>query len=183
MTLKIGALVGLKNMASCDKGVKMMVFNDLIAMKKSRKTPCEGDVFVLQPIENVFYYGKVIKTNLISKDSFVNGMTLIYIYNCFSNDKNLPADLDEKDFLIPPIVVNHNPWWKGYFETIGNMGVTECDRNRDFAFWDLLTKKFVDFSGNEVDRQPECWSVFGLGSYGLVGKEVQKAIRMNDCGE
>lgn len=57
-----------------------MSFNYLISMKKSRKKPQEGDVFVLQPIKDVFYYGKVIQTNLKSVDSFINGMTLIYIY-------------------------------------------------------------------------------------------------------
>ena len=57
-----------------------MAFKELIAMKKSLKHPEEGDVFVLQPQKNLFYFGKVIRTNLKSTDSFINGMTLIYIY-------------------------------------------------------------------------------------------------------
>ncbi len=56
-----------------------MAFKELIAMKKSLKYPEEGDVFVLQPLKNLFYFGKVIRTNLKSTDSFINGMTLIYI--------------------------------------------------------------------------------------------------------
>ncbi|MCM1124246.1 MAG: hypothetical protein NC416_16815 [Eubacterium sp.] len=62
------------------KEVEILSFNYLISMKKSAKKPQEGDVFVLQPINDVFYYGKVIQTNLKSVDSFINGMTLIYIY-------------------------------------------------------------------------------------------------------
>ena len=58
-----------------------MAFKELIAMKKSLKHPEEGDVFVLQPQKNLFYFGKVIRTNLKSTDSFINGMTLIYIYD------------------------------------------------------------------------------------------------------
>ena len=33
----------------------MTEFTDLIAMKKSRKTPQKGDVFVVQPFQSVFY--------------------------------------------------------------------------------------------------------------------------------
>ncbi len=50
---------------------------DLIVMKKSRKAPQEGDIFVVQPFAGIFYYGKVIQTNISSKDSCVNGMLLI----------------------------------------------------------------------------------------------------------
>jgi hypothetical protein len=42
----------------------------MIQMNKSRKKSCIGDVFVLQPIQGIFYYGKVIKTDLRSYDSF-----------------------------------------------------------------------------------------------------------------
>ena len=56
-----------------------MAFKELITMKKSLKHPEEGDVFVLQPQKNLFYFGKVIRANLKSTDSFINGMTLIYM--------------------------------------------------------------------------------------------------------
>lgn len=46
-------------------------------MKKSYRKPQEGDVFILQPIKDKFYFGKVIQTNLESADSFINGMMLI----------------------------------------------------------------------------------------------------------
>ncbi|MBD5474364.1 MAG: hypothetical protein HDR20_16140 [Lachnospiraceae bacterium] len=155
-----------------------MSFNYLISMKKSRKKPQEGDVFVLQPIKDVFYYGKVIQTNLKSVDSFINGMTLIYIYKYCSNNKVIPNDLENEELLIAPVIVNHQPWWKGYFETIGNVGVSENDRNIDFAFWDILRKKYVDINGQIIllNSEPKYRSIHGLGSYGVVGKDVQKAL-------
>ena len=67
--------------------MNILAFNDLIAMKKSSKKPQEGDVFVLQPVIGKFYFGKVIQTDLKSLDSFINGMTLIYIYNYCSIGK------------------------------------------------------------------------------------------------
>ena len=157
-----------------------MAFNDLISMKKSSKKPQEGDVFVLQPVKGKFYFGKVIKTDIKSIDSFINGMTLIYIYNYCSIEKELPLELEKEDFLIAPTIVNNQPWIKGYFETIGNKQVTEKEKSVDYAFWDILKEKYVDINGQEQDGKPQYWCVYGLGSYGIVGKEVKKAIARNE---
>lgn len=48
-----------------------MASNDLIAMKKTAKKPKEGDVFVLQPSKGIFYFGKVIETEVkdVTKDT------------------------------------------------------------------------------------------------------------------
>lgn len=155
-----------------------MPFDYLISMKKSNKKPQEGDVFVLQPIKDMFYYGKVIQTNLRSVDSFINGMTLIYIYMYCSINKEMPNDLENEELLIPPVIVNHQPWRKGYFETIGNVGVSENEKNIDFSFWDICREKYVDINGQVImlDSEPKYRSIYGLGSYGIVGKDVQRAL-------
>lgn len=154
-----------------------MAFNDLIAMRKTMKKPQEGDVFVLQPISGRFYFGKVIETDVKSKDSFINGMMLIYIYQCYSFDQVIPQDIESNELLIAPMVVNYQPWRKGYFETIGNVGVSQKERNMEFAFWHVLKKKYVDINGQVIENKPKYCGIFGLGSYGAVGKEVQKAIK------
>jgi len=156
--------------------VRTLAFNDLISMKKSSKNPQEGDVFVLQPTKGMFYFGKVIQTNLKSTDSFINGMTLIYIYKYCSINKELPLELEKEEFLIAPTIVNNQPWLKGYFETIGNVQVSENERTVEFAFWDVLKEEYVDISGQTITQKPQYWSVYGLGSYGVIGKEIQKAI-------
>lgn len=153
-----------------------MAFSELIAMKKSLKHPQEGDVFALQPQKNIFYFGKVIQTNLKSTDSFIKGMTLIFIYDCFSIEKTAPKHFDENELLIAPIIVNNQPWIKGYFETVDNVPVSEREINLEFGFWDLLREKYVDIQGKKMRKKPKYCSIYGLGSYGVVGKEVQKAI-------
>lgn len=74
------------------------------------------------------------------------------------------------------MIVNNQPWLKGYFETIGNVLVTEDEKSADFAFWDVLKKVYVDVSWQVIKTVPKYWSIYGLGSYGVVGKEVQRAI-------
>lgn len=154
-----------------------MEFNDLIAMKRTTKKPKEGDVFVLQPRKDIFYFGKVIETAVKSIDSFVNGMPLIYIYQYWSYEKIIPQDLDKQKFLIAPEVVNYLPWRKGYFETIGNIKVSQNEKNVEFAFWDVARHKYVDISGKEVKNKPLICGIFGLASYRGIGNEVQKAIK------
>lgn len=160
--------------------MRILAFNDLIAMKKSSKKPQEGDVFALQPIKGKFYFGKVIQTNLKSRDSFINGMTLIYIYDYSSLAKETPLDLEREELLISPMIVNNQLWLKGYFETIGNVQISEKEKNLDFAFWDTLKEEYVDINGHVLKDEPQYWSVYGLGSYGIVGKEVKKAIEIQE---
>ena len=148
----------------------------MIQMNKSRKKPCIGDMFVLQPIQGMFYYGKVIKTDLQSYDSFIRGMFLIFIYDYCSTQKEIVYDLDINNLLIAPQIVNKQPWLKGYFETIGNVEVTVQENNIDLGFWDILRKRYVDINGNPLDVPPKVSSIYGLGSYGIVSKEVYKAL-------
>ncbi len=158
--------------------VMRMAFNELIAMNKSINNPHEGDVFVLQPKKNVFYFGKVIQTDLKSEDSLISGTILIYIYDCFCNDKLTIHDLNGEELLVAPMIVNNQPWEKGYFETIDNVPVSERERSLEFGFWDLLTEEYLDIQGMKIGKKPKYCSIYGLGSYGVVGKEVQKAIKL-----
>lgn len=148
----------------------------LIQMNKSRKKPCVGDVFVLQPIPGKFYYGKVIQTELQSRDSFIRGMFLIFIYDYCSAKKEIIYDLETNDLLIAPQIVNKQPWIKGYFETIGNVAVTTHENGMNLGFWDIARQRYVDISGNPLDTPPKVISIYGLGSYGIISKEVYKAL-------
>ena len=150
---------------------------DLIAMKKSRKTPRQGDVFVVRPFQDTFYYGKVIQTNIHSKQSFVNGMFLIFIYDKMSITPQIPCNLDTSNLLIAPTIVNRLGWSRGYFETICNFPITERERNVSFGFWDFLKKCFVDVEGNVLNRKPDYYTDYGLGNYLVVGEEIQVALQ------
>ena len=148
----------------------------LIAMQKSLKKPCVGDVFVLQPVYGIFYFGKVIQSDLYSDDSFIRGMFLVYIYDYSSTKKEIVTDFENSKFLIAPMIINKQPWLKGYFETIGNTPVTDQEKNVDYGFWDVMKKHYVDIKGNVLDNPPKYNSIYGLGSYGILTKEVFKAL-------
>ncbi len=148
----------------------------LIPMTPSRKRLREGDVFQLKPFPGVFFCGKVIRINVESQDSFVNGMNLIYLYDMQTAYRAIPEDLETAPLLISPVIINRLPWSRGYFETVGNRPVREWERGLSFGFWDFLHKRFVDVSGRPLGREPPYWSDYGLASYAVVGKKVRKTL-------
>lgn len=179
MMLKGGDSVSLRIWVLYKYGGNMS-FNKLIVMKKSRKTPCEGDVFCIQPLKGIFYFGKVIKSNIENPD--IHGHTLIFIYDIYSSDKNTMFNFENKELLIPPIIVNKQPWIKGYFETLYNTSVLEYEKKLDYGFLNVLKniikeeKEYLDINGNIMEHVPQYYDMYALGSYGIVGKNVQKAI-------
>ena len=74
------------------------------------------------------------------------------------------------------MIVNKQPWLKGYFETIGNVAVTDDEKNIDFGFWHILKKEYLDINGHSLDSEPQYHSIFGLGSYGAIAKEIYKVL-------
>ena len=155
-----------------------MEFSDLISMSMSRKYPKEGDIFLVQPLHNVYYYGKVIQTQIRSRNSCVNGMNLIFIYDESSDTKDIPDDLSHCNFLISPVIINKLPWSRGYFETIGNICVTEYERKIPFGFWNFQSKTFVNAEGVPLTYKPKYWSDYGLASYAVVGEKIQDALNI-----
>lgn len=153
-------------------------FTELIVMKKSRKKPVVGDVFVIQPKENHYYFGKVIETNIQGKNLNFQGMNLIYMYNCLSHDKEIPDNLDECEFLFSPTVVNFQGWLKGYFETVGNQSVTVKELNVDYGFFDDFETqdKFYNLEGERTSHKPKFLDFVGLSSYGYVGRQAHRVL-------
>lgn len=150
--------------------------NRLIAMKRSNKEPETGDVFVVQPEEGRYYYGKVINARVMSRNPSMDGWHLIFIYDACTNDIRKDVVLDRVPILIAPTVVNKRPWTMGYFVTIGRSRVTDYDLSIDYGFWDVLKKKYFDLQGDEMPHQPRYSDISGLGSYGSVAKAMHKAL-------
>lgn len=150
--------------------------NTLIVLKRTNKKPEAGDIFALSPKSGTFCFGKVIRTGVESKDSFVNGMNLIYIYNYFTVTMIPPEDIGNKP-LGYVAVVNNQLWTKGYAQNVGHSDVSNAELDEDIAFWDIVRKEYVYVSGEKYNGVPKYAGIYGLGSYGVVGKEVQKMMR------
>lgn len=100
----------------------------LRVIKRVRKPrPEVGDVFVLSPCENVYFYGKVLKADIerINDNSFLEGASTVFVFKLKSREPSLdrwPA-ADHDNLLTEPFVVYRGYWIQGLFYTVGNEGI------------------------------------------------------------
>nr|WP_243735358.1 Imm26 family immunity protein [Paenibacillus turpanensis] len=147
-------------------------------MKASRKNPKIGDVFVVQPLPEVYYCGHVIETNIQSKNPFINGMCLVFIYNYKTIKPVLPSAeaLERNGLLIPPVVINYQGWTKGYYLTIGNIALEQMKNKFDYGFWSTTTRRYYSTTGEELKHKPEYRDIYGLASYGYIGRTIHRLL-------
>ncbi|WP_285946519.1 immunity 26/phosphotriesterase HocA family protein [Thomasclavelia cocleata] len=157
----------------------------LIPIKRSNQVPKKGDIFVVQPIENIYYYGKVIDDLHKCVYGIESAWPLIYIYNNCSTKIELPDKLT--DILVAPIITNYGPWTKGYFYTIGNIPITDEEKQMDCGFKDFPITDFKNENpffrniyGERIDYEPQFSTSFGLCSYKGVNFEICKALGIDD---
>lgn len=146
---------------------------------KSRKKPKEGDVFITKPEGRDYFFGKVVEVGIRNRDVFMNNMILVYVYNIESEEKIILDNLDNYPLLINPLIINYRGWLDGYFETIGNVPVTEKERKIDFGFYDDIHTdgiRYYDKHGEKVSVRPRYCSFAGLASYGAIGRYIKNAL-------
>ncbi len=150
-------------------------------LKKSRKELLPGDIFVfkLKSMSDLFWYGRVVRT-----DARVGGFedtVLIYIYNLNSASKEDIPELSRRKLLVPPIATNKRPWTMGYFETVANRPLTSNDMLRKHVFKDAtrLKVRFYDDNGKEVNKFFKPGGLVGcngLGSFRTIDDDVSGAL-------
>lgn len=153
-----------------------MAFDLLIKMESLRKQRKEGEVFVIQPSKDIFFFGKVIRTKISINDQIMNGGHLVFVFNQSSNSMEVPEYLNPNDLIISPQIINNQGWLKGYFKTVDIQPVTEAERQLDYGFWDIVSKGYVNEEGVPLTHKPKIVGDFGLGSYGSVAYALKKAL-------
>lgn len=155
---------------------------NLLVLKKSRKEIKDGDVFVLSPKEGLYFYGKVIMASIKHQnDGWMNGCHVIFLFKCKSKTKDLKNfKPDYHNLLLSgPEIVEGGYWRRGYFENIGNIPLTEEEKNLDYGFFgmEVLSRwgTFKNADGTFLDHHPTFCSAYGIlvyaGIYMLIRTE------------
>lgn len=134
-----------------------------------------GDIFVMQPPDGRYLFGRVIDTN--ANPLGVGGAVLIYVYQTRSDVKSPPLELFRGQLLVPPMMTNRLPWTKGYFEHVENRPLTSMDRLSVHCFKDSRGRYF-DEAGNPLSRPVDPVGQMGLHSFRTIDDEVSKAIAL-----
>jgi len=146
-------------------------------LKKSRKQPRPGDVFVLQVKDDEYIFGRVIRDDVLRDDTSKrkHGLWLVYIYNATSRDKNKLPTLNKHDLLIPPQIINRLGWVDGYFETVAYLPLSENDVLSQHCFEDW-SGRYRDEYDNLLRERVEPCGVYGVGNYLTIESKVCKAL-------
>lgn len=133
-------------------------------LENSRKNIHTGDVFVVKPKGEGYYYGVVANSN--SNHFGVEGIIHIQIFNyCTEKIEGVPCDLYKYELLIPPILTNKLGWRKGYFKTIGSLDTNMFPSIKQAVFVDVIRSGYYfDDKSNQLDR---IYSIETTGSFSI----------------
>lgn len=143
-------------------------------LKKSRRRPKPGDIFIFQMPDKLYRYGRVIRV-----DATIGGFpgcTLLYIYSVTSETKMPVPVLKRDELLLPPKGTNRQPWLKGYFETLEYRQLELDELLPAHCFWDPVYERYVDADGQQLDRRCEPCGFDALSSYRTIDDDVSKAL-------
>lgn len=153
---------------SDDTKKKLDIFKENISddiqlqiIKRSREYPKIGDIFKINPKDNIFLYGIVVNNHInnINGDELI--MILIFkegidIKGCIKN--GVSCD----DLFLPPQIVGKEYWTRGFFYNIEHYNDTICIDN--YGFYSVGKRKIYDEFGNELNEEPQLLGVFGVAT-------------------
>ncbi len=141
----------------------------LNVIKKSKKNVHTGDIFVIEPVKGIYFYGKVLvgSVEYVDKKSCYNGLSVIVIFKTKSYELTLDRyNADYDNLLIEPTYVSDLYWKRGYFHTIANKELTEAETNLDYGFFESFCLEeggyFENVIGECLLKQPKLFTIKGI---------------------
>lgn len=165
--------------------IKNFNYDDLQLRKIKAKRPKHintGDVFVLSPRENLYFYGHVLNGEIKTIDNrgFIVGNNLVVIYRLNTDQITMDRFISatKRDFLFSPCVVHRQYWTQGYFFTIGNCEFDFTNPDYDYGFLDLISG-LVNEEGEELDHIPKWIDYRGITTLSGIATYVEKELIMD----
>jgi len=143
---------------------------NLGVLKRSRKKPEVGDLFVMLPPDGKYLFGRVIRTDALGPMKAL----LIYIYANRSESKEVPEDLSPRSLLIPPTCTNALGWTHGRFETIENRPLGPGDVLERHCFY--AAGRYYDEDARPLSKKSEPCGIGGVTSYRMLDDVISDAL-------
>lgn len=148
---------------------------NLRVLRRTRRKPEVGDIFVMLPPDDLFLYGRVIKTDTPVIPGF--RALLLYVYRDRSATKTPIPRLDPANLLLPPLLTNTLLWSRGYAEHLENRPLTPEDCLPRHCFKRYSREGIcVDEQGIRVFGPVEPIGQWGLGSFRTIDDEISRAL-------
>lgn len=147
---------------------------NMCPLRKSRPSLQPGDIFTYLMLDQLFRFGRVIRTDA-NIGCFPNCI-LLYFYKATSKSKSVVPGLHKTELLIPPVCTNRQAWLKGYFETLVSKALTPEDVLDPHCFWSPIQKCYFDLDGHRLPKRYEPCGDYGVDSYRTIDDQISKAL-------
>ena len=147
----------------------------LNVIKRKRVFPQKGDVFLVNPVEGVYFYGLVLNAGVKiipgSDDFYVIAIFKDRIKSIDSVDKNFMPDFN--NLLIRISIVGREYWTRGFF-----YNVTTCNREIEgtYGFFRIGTCTYVDEYGRELSYVPQLVGGWGVATIMGIAIQIQTEL-------
>lgn len=145
----------------------------LQVIKKEKIYPQIGDIFEINPQDDIFLYGIVVNNHIKN----INGEDLLLIFIFREKDKIrniLNYNVRSEDLLIPPQMVGKEYWTKGYFNNIDFMANIESVKG--YGFYSVGKGKYFDEYGSELNEEPELLGTYGVATISGIARVIQQEL-------
>ncbi len=147
---------------------------NLAMLEPSRRVLENGDIFVMQPPDGRYLYGRVVDIDALA-ESGMSSCVLVYIYSTRSQLKRSIPRPSLKKLLLPPLITNRLPWTRGYFEFLENRKLTPKDVLPQHCF-STPNDEYFDEKNRRLDAPVEPVGQAGLRSLKSIDDEVSLAL-------
>lgn len=154
----------------------------LSVIKRKRGKPKEGDIFLVSPREDVYFYGRVLKAgiNHITNDVFINGKSVVFIFKCKTRTLDMSNYVQNyEELLIGPEIVDAIYWTKGYFFTIANIPIDDNEEELDYGFYSVGKGNYFKEDGQELMHQPLLLGTYGIATITGIANNIEKELIIN----
>lgn len=151
----------------------------LKVIKKEKRYPDIGDVFLIKPTDDLLLYGLVINNHVNN----INGedLLVVLIFKAGIDSRLICDKTLEGNVLLPPQTVGVEYWTRGYFHTVDAVDIS--DWYIDYGFFDVGSiyvrgyGLFVNEYGERIDREPKLLGTYGVSTIiGIASKITRELI-------
>lgn len=145
----------------------------LQVIKRKRVYPQIGDIFKINPKEDVILYGIVLNNHINN----INGEELLVIL-IFKESIDIKDviynEIKSMHLLIPPQIVGKEYWSKGYFYNIDHVDV--MSNAIDYGFYSIGKRKYFDEYGNEINSEPQLLGIYGVVTISGIARKLNQEL-------
>ena len=142
-------------------------------IKRKRIYPKKGDIFIINPKDDIYFWGIVINNHINN----INGedLLVILIFDEMVNiEEKIDFQINIEKLLIEPSIVGNEYWTQGYFYNVGNI---ECLNEKiDYGFYSIGKGKYFDEYGIELGKEPQLLGMYGVSTISGVGRKIYQEL-------